>query len=156
MTDQPVVNDETSRLQKLADDHLEGWKRAKADYLNLKKQTDKEKQNIAQFAVAQTVTRFLGIYDNLNRALKHVPAEEREREWVKGVEATRKMFVDELKTIGLEIIPTVGHPFDPMKHHAVSNVPNTGQPSGTIIEELKAGFMAADRVLEPAQVTVAA
>lgn len=142
-------------LEKQAQEHLEGWKRAKADYLNLKKQTDREKQEIAQFAVAQTILVFLPIYDNLARALKHVPAEQMNNEWAKGLLHIRKQFEDGLKNLGLELIPTVGQTFDPAKHHAVSRVKHDGATPGTIVEEVSSGFQSADRVIEPAQVIVA-
>jgi molecular chaperone GrpE len=57
--------------------------------------------------------------------------------------------------MGLDIIPTVGQKFDPVKHHAVSKVKQEGVEPGVIVEELKSGFAAGDRVLEPAQVVVA-
>ncbi len=147
--------DDVTRLQALSDEHLEGWRRAKADYLNLKKQTEKEKMDIAQFAVAQTIMSFLPIYDNLARALQHVPAEAHDQEWVKGLGHIRKQFEDAIKSLGLTIIPTVGQPFDPLKHHAVSKQKREGVEPGTILDEVKSGFMAGDRVLEPASVVVA-
>jgi molecular chaperone GrpE len=142
-------------LERQAQEHLDGWKRAKADYLNLKKQTDREKQEIAQFAVSQTILLFLPIYDNLGRALKHVPADQLQTDWAKGLEHTRKQFEGALGTMGLALIPTVGQMFDPARHHAVSKVKKEGVAPGTIIEEVKSGFQASDRVLEPAQVVVA-
>jgi molecular chaperone GrpE len=57
--------------------------------------------------------------------------------------------------MGLELIPTVGQQFDPQRHHAISKVKQDGVKPGTIVEEIKSGFMAADRVLEPANVVVA-
>lgn len=146
---------ELDRLQKLADEHLDGWKRAKADYLNLKKQTDKEKGEIAQFAQAAAVMQFLPVYDNLRRSTAHIPADQQSQDWVKGVMHIQKQFEDVLKQLGIEPIPTVGHPFDPNRHHAVQTVKKEGVPSGSIVEELGSGFMLQGRVLEPAKVTVA-
>lgn len=154
MSDTQSLTD-LERLQKLADDHLDGWKRAKADYLNLKKQTDKEKTEIAQFAQAAAIMRFLPIYDNLKRSAEHIPAEQRSQEWVKGLAHIQKQFEDVLKQMGIEPIPTVGHDFDPNRHHAVHKVKQDGAKSGAIVAELGSGFMIDGRVLEPAKVTVA-
>lgn len=146
---------ELERLQKLADDHLDGWKRAKADYLNLKKQTDKEKEDLVQFAQAGAVLQFLPVYDNLKRAAAHIPADQHDVEWVKGIAHIQKQFEDTLKTMGITPIKTVGEPFDPNKHHAVQKVKADGAKSDTVVEETKSGFMLGDKVLEPAQVIVA-
>jgi molecular chaperone GrpE len=167
MTDQPEPNqpvepvnespteERIKSLERLNAEHLDGWKRAKADYLNLKKQTDKEKQEIAQFAVAQTILHFLPMYDNLNLAIKHIPEDEQRKDWVKGIIHIRKQYTDALDTMGLKIIPTVGEQFDPAKHHAISKTKREGMNPGTIVEEVKAGFMAENRVLAPASVIVA-
>lgn len=146
---------ELERLQKLADDHLDGWKRAKADYLNLKKQTEKEKEDLVQFAQAGAVLQFLPVYDNLKRAAAHIPDDQKNVDWVKGIAHIQKQFEDTLKTMGIEPIKTVGEPFDPNKHHAVQKVKKDGATSDTIVEETKSGFMLGDKVLEPAQVIVA-
>lgn len=147
--------DEISQLQKLADEHLDGWKRAKADYLNLKKQTEKDKEDLASFARAAAVLQFLPIYDNMKRAASHIPDDQKSLDWVKGIEHIQKQFEDTLKSMGIAPITSIGQPFDPNLHHAVHKVKQDGAASGTIIEETKSGFMLGDRVLEPAQVIVA-
>jgi len=155
----PAADEHTvqlARLEKLAQDHLDGWKRAKADYLNLKKQTDKDKQELALMIQAATVMEFMPIYDNLTRSLRHVPPEHQQTDWVKGITHIQKQLADTLKRMGIEPIPTVGQKFDHNLHHAVSKVKADDQhPAGTVVEEIKSGWRAGDRVLEPAQVVVA-
>ncbi|MBI5467086.1 MAG: nucleotide exchange factor GrpE [Candidatus Kerfeldbacteria bacterium] len=153
-TDQAPL-DKLTRLEQQAKEHLEGWQRAKADYLNLKRQSEKEKQEIAQYAQAGAVLQFLPIYDNLKRAEQHIPAEYLSQEWVKGVIHIQKQFEDTLKAMGIVPIATVGQPFDPNQHHAVQKVKQDGAQPGTIVQEVKSGFMIGERVLEPAQVVVA-
>lgn len=142
------------QLEKQLAEHTDGWKRAKADYLNLKKQTDKEKADITQYAQAAVVLEFIPIYDNMKRAIKHIPADQREQEWVKGLIHIQRQFEEALKAMNITPILTEGQPFDPLKHHAVSKVKKEGLPPDTVLEEIKTGFMAGDRVLEPAQVVV--
>lgn len=144
-----------AKLEQQVQEHLEGWKRAKADYLNLKKQMEKEKEDIIKFSQAAVVMEILPIYDNLKRAESHIPEEQKTREWVKGVMHIQKQFEDTLKTMGIEPIKTVGESFDAHKHHAVSKVKKEDVASDTILEEVKSGFMLGDKVLTPAQVVVA-
>lgn len=143
------------RLEKQLAEHTDGWKRAKADYLNLKKQTDKEKGEIVQYAQGAVVLEFLPIYDNLKRAIQHIPSEDLEAEWVKGITHILRQFEEALKAMNITPIKTDGEMFDHAKHHAISKIKKEGLKSDTIIEEVKSGFMAGDRVLEPAQVVVA-
>lgn len=143
------------RLKAQLQEHTDGWKRAKADYLNLKKQGEKERADLTQYAQAAVVLEFLPIYDNMKRAIKHIPTDQLELDWVKGIAHILRQFEEALKAMNISPIPTEGQPFDPAKHHAVSKVKKEGIKPDTIIEEVKTGFMAGDRVLEPAQVVVA-
>lgn len=152
---EPAVDERLALLERQAQEHLDGWKRAKADYLNLKKQAEKEKEEIAKFAQAGAVLQFLPIYDNLKRAQQHIPEDEQSKDWVKGIRHIQKQFEDVMRSMGIVPIATVGQPFDPNLHHAVERVKRDDLASGTIICETKTGFMLGERVLEPAQVTVA-
>lgn len=147
--------EELAKLKAIADQHLDGWKRAKADYLNLKKQTEKEKEELVQFAQAGAVLQFLPVYDNLKRAASHIPNDQQSVDWVKGILHIIKQFDDTLKTMGITPIKTVGETFDPNRHHAVHKVKQEGVKSDVIVEETKSGFLIGDKVLEPAQVVVA-
>lgn len=155
VTDQSSLTERLARLEQQANEHLAGWQRAKADYLNLKRQSEQEKQAIAQFAQAGAVVQFLPVYDNLKRAEQHIPDDQRSLDWVKGIIHIQKQFEDVLKQMNIIPIAALGQPFDPAKHHAVRKVKRDGVHSGTIVEEIKSGFMVDDKVLEPAQVTVA-
>ena len=155
--DSQAIPDEDviANLQLKAQEHLAGWQRATADYQNLKKQSEKEKQEMASYMTAQTVLEFLPIYDNLKRAVKHIPADQQELDWVKGITHIVKFFEETLRAFGMTVIPTVGETFDHVKHHAISKLKKEGVATDTILEEVKTGFMMHDKVIEPAQVVVA-
>lgn len=155
--DSQAVPDEDviTNLQLKAQEHFASWQRAVADYQNLKKQTEKEKQEISSYATAQTVLLFTPVYDNLKRAVKHIPDDQQDLDWVKGVTHIIKQFEDTLQLFSITVIPTVGQPFDHAKHHAISKVKKEGVAADTILEEVKTGFMMHDKVIEPAQVVVA-
>jgi molecular chaperone GrpE len=140
---------------KQRDEYLEGWKRAKADYLNLKKEAEKEKKELAEFANAALLVQLLPIYDHFKRALAAIPEGERTKDWEKGVEAIYREFQGLLKSLGVEEIPTVGEKFDPSTHHAVGKEKKEGVEPGTILTETRAGFSFRGKILGPAQVIVA-
>jgi molecular chaperone GrpE len=59
-----------------------------------------------------------------------------------------------MREVGLEPIEVVGHPFDPEAMEAVEAVEGNGQPSGTVVEELRRGYRWRGRVFRYAQVRV--
>lgn len=149
--DEPV---DLELLKKQSVEYLDGWKRAKADYLNLKKETEKEKKEIIEFANAALLVQLLPLYDHFKRALAAIPEGERTKDWEKGVEAIFREFQMMLKALGVEEIPTVGQQFDPSKHHAVGKEKREGVPADTVLTETQTGFTLKGKVLGPAQVIV--
>jgi molecular chaperone GrpE len=71
------LKSELELAQKKEQEHLDGWKRAKADYLNLKKETEKRQIEIIQFANAALVAELLPIFDHFKLALQHTPQEQK-------------------------------------------------------------------------------
>ncbi len=142
-------------LKKKAEEYLNGWKRAKADYINLKKESEKKEKETVQFANAALILQLLPIYDNFKLAWRHIPAEHKKDEWVVGIEQIKKQLTDLLENLGIKEIKTVGEKFDPEVHEAVAKEKKEGVKSGVITEEVKAGYTLFDKVMEPAKVKVA-
>ncbi len=157
--DEKKENTELTELEltkKKMNEYLDGWKRAKADYINLKKDSEKKQVEVVQYANAALILELLPIYDNLKTAWKHLPDDHEDlKEWIKGVEQIKKQFANFLKNLQIEEIKTVGEKFDPELHEAVSHEKEEGTESETIIEEVKGGYKLYGKVLEPAKVKVA-
>lgn len=151
---QTPAPDEVARLKTQAEEYLQGWQRAKADYANLKRQAEQEKTDLVQFANAALLMDLLPLYDHVKRAAEHVPADAKQQEWVKGFLLIQGQFQTLLKGLGLEEIPSVGQPFDPALHEAIHKEHHDGVPAGQILAETAAGFKLNGRVLQPAKVTV--
>lgn len=159
-TDGKKIKEDTKSELEIAqekmEEYLNGWKRAKADYSNLKKEFEKKEKEIVQFANATLILEIMPIYDNFKLAWKHIPEEHKKGDdWLKGIEIIKKQFAELLKKLGMEEIPTEGEKFDPELHEAVSQEKVEGKKPGTIIEEIKSGYKLYDKVLEPAKVKVA-
>lgn len=153
---EPKSLSELELTKKKMDEYLDGWKRAKADYINLKRENEKKQVEIIQFANAALILELLPIYDNLKLALNHLPDDRKDmKEWVKGMEQIKKQFAALLKNLSIEEIKTVGEKFDPELHEAVGREKVEGTESETIIEEIKGGYKLYEKVLEPAKVKVA-
>ena len=98
---------------KKCEENLAGWKRALADYENLKKQTNKEKEAFVKFANLNLIMHLIPIYENFKTAFSHLPDGMDGEEWVKGMEHIRDQFKKVLEDSGVEeIVPKKGDKFD--------------------------------------------
>jgi molecular chaperone GrpE len=145
---------ELEQCRQQAEEYLNGWKRAKADYANLRKETDKQQMEFVKYAQAGLVHELLPLVDHFQQAFKHVPAELSQSDWVEGIRHIQANLEALLAHHGVREIPTIGEPFNPEHHEAVGTVKGD-QPSGTVVEKVKPGFIMHDRVLQPAKVKVA-
>ncbi|HVX58267.1 MAG TPA: nucleotide exchange factor GrpE, partial [Candidatus Saccharimonadales bacterium] len=97
----------------------EALQRERADAINVRRRTEEERSAMAGFYKAMVVRQLLPALDNLERALKHAPADLAEHDYVKGVQGVVKQFETALADLGVERIKTVGEAFDPRLHEAV-------------------------------------
>jgi len=149
--------DVTSLEQQVAD-LTEALQRERADAMNLRRRHDEQLTRLKTTLKAGVVRELLPIIDNLERSLKHVPKESAGSDYVKGVQGVVKQFNKTLTDIGVRKIKTVGQPFDPHWHEAVSMEEGDGDIE-EVIEELQPGYYLGDgddaEVLRHAMVRVA-
>ncbi len=132
------------------------WKRALADYQNLKKDVARERIEMGQYAVLRVVERFLPVFDNFNVAVGHMPKTDDKTvlNWALGVGYIQKQLEEALRDLGLSAIKTVGEPFDATKHEAVGEE-ESEKPHGTILKETQPGYEINGKTVRPAKVVVA-
>jgi molecular chaperone GrpE len=131
--------------------YLASWQRAQADFINYKRRIEQERQDYCAFASAGLVRALLPVLDDLERALKAVPPEHAESDWVEGVRAVERKFRTSLEAQGVKRIEALGQPFDPNFHEAARQ--DKG-PEGIVIEEYQKGYTLNDKLLRPARVVV--
>lgn len=149
------LQEELALAAKQAQEHLEGWQRARADYSNLKKEQEKQALEMAEFINASTLAELLPIYSHFKLALGHIPEASLKEPWVMGVIQIKKLFQEFLKKFKVEEIKTVGEKFDHNLHEALTHEDKEGFTSDTIFEEIQPGYLVEDKVLVPAKVKVA-
>lgn len=140
-------------LEKKAEEYLNGWKRAKADYINFKKETEKRQQEMIEYANANLLLDILPLVDQFKIAFAHLPPEQKDSEWVRGIRHLESKLKKILEDYGILEIPTGGK-FNPELHEAIEHV-ESDQEEGTILETLSTGFRLAEKVIQPAKVKVA-
>lgn len=154
-TAEEALQIELSEWQAKADEYLDGWQRARAEFSNYKKRVEREQASTYQNAAGNTIRRFLEVLDDLERAMKNKPVDGEGATWAGGIELIYRKLLSILETEGVKPMEADGQFFDPNFHEAISQEESAEHESGQIIEITKQGYMLGERVLRPAQVRVA-
>ena len=133
--------------------------RTMADMENLRRRTEREKEDTARYAISNFARDVLTIGDNLHRVVEHVPADAAAQDpalknFLEGVELTERELLKMLEKHGVAKLEPLGQRFDPNQQQAMYEVPTTDVPEGTVVEVMQAGYTIGDRVLRPALVAV--
>lgn len=145
--------DEIEELKNKCEEYLNGWKRAKADYENLSRISEKKNKEMFEFATAALILELLPVYNHYKLALAHIPQDQQNSDWINGIYHIKREFQDFLKKFEIEEIKTIGERFNPQCHEAVSQTVSE-QPEDTIVKELQPGYLIKGRVIQPAKVIV--
>jgi molecular chaperone GrpE len=150
-----MLQHELAETQAKANEYLDGWQRARAEFANYKKRVERDQAETYQRAAGSIIKRFLDVADDLDRALKNRPEQGEGAVWSNGVELINRKLLSILDNEGVKVMKVEGEPFDPNLHEAISLEPVDGVPSGHVTEVLKQGYLLGDKVLRPALVRVA-
>ena len=126
--------------------------RLAAEYDNFRKRSAKEREKIYNDARADTVTRLLPVYDNLERALKMVCSDEA---FYKGVDMTMTQLTEIFANMDIKLIQAQGEPFDPNRHNAVMTIEDPELGEKVVAQEFQKGFTLGERVIRHSTVVVA-
>lgn len=139
-----------------AEEYLDGWQRARAEFANYKKRVLRENTDIRQMARGEVIKLYLDIADDLDRALQDKPETGEEGSWAEGIEIIFQKLRTRLETEGIKPMNPLGEEFDPNIHEALMKEESEEYESGQIIEVMQEGYWIGEKVLRPALVRVAA
>ena len=134
-----------------AESNLSNWQRAQADFVNYKRRSEQEKEEIGKFANTTLMLSLLPILDDLGRAFDSTPPKLAKLTWVDGIKLIERKLQASLEAQGLSSIKALDEPFDPIFHEAVRG--DKGK-EGIVIEELQKGYKLHDRIVRPTMVVV--
>jgi len=142
-----------TELEAKISELTEALMRERADATNLRRRHEVETAVLRNRVKAVVIGELLPVVDNFERALKHVPEDLQDNDYIKGVQAVVKQFETTLSGMGVEKIKTTGEHFDPNLHEAVSM--DDGEGNDEIVsEELQSGYKIGDDVIRHAMVRV--
>ena len=151
-----VLQASLGEITTKAEEYLDGWQRARADFANYKKRVLRENADIRQMARGEVIKLYLDIADDLGRALQEKPESGEEGTWADGIEIIFQKLRSRLEAEGIKPMNPLGEEFDPNIHEALMKEESDEYESGQIIEVMQEGYWIGEKVLRPALVRVAA
>lgn len=149
-------------LRAKVEENMAGWRRAMADYANLKKDTERVTADLAKYAVAGFMERLLPVAESLRKAADARPIKDGEpidgprvKQWIDGIGHVRSQLESALASAGVTAIDAADVPFNPAEHDAMMMEKKDGVAAGTVLKVLEPGCKLHDRVIRPAKVVVA-
>ncbi|MBQ4382803.1 MAG: nucleotide exchange factor GrpE [Oscillospiraceae bacterium] len=139
-------------LRQELDKEKDKYLRLAAEYDNFRRRSQKERENLFRDVKAETVTKLLPVYDNLERAIAHGTEDAA---FLKGVQMTMTQLENIFAELGVEPIEALGRTFDPALHNAVMHVQDEEHTQGEIVQEFQKGFKLGDKVIRFSMVKVA-
>jgi molecular chaperone GrpE len=154
LAQEPAEDERFRDLQRQADENHNRFLRAQADFDNFRRRTQKEKEELAQYASLKLVGQLLPVLDNFERALQTGVESDESGSFAKGVDMIYRQLAQVLESEGLRRMEAVGQPFDPELHQAIMQVESEEYETGNVVETVQNGYWLKDKVLRPAMVKV--
>lgn len=149
--DEPKL-DELAKTQQERDEYLQGWQRAKADFINYKKDETKRLEEFGRYQAERMLTEFLTVVDSFDLAIATM---EKSGVVDKGITMIRGQMEDMLRRRGVTRISVVpGDVYDPNIAEAITEAPSDSIPEGNVVEEIESGYRFEEKVIRPARVKV--
>jgi molecular chaperone GrpE len=133
--------------------------RALAELDNVRRRTEREKLDISKYAISEFARDVIGIGDDVQRAIAHVPADAAAsdpalKSFLEGVTLMERELLATLERHGVARLEPLGEKFDPNRHQAVMEQETLEVPAGMVVQVLQAGYVIGERTLRPAVVVV--
>jgi len=142
--------------RKRSEDYLTRLKYLQADLENFKKRSDREAEQVKNWCTERLVIQLLDVVDELELAVKNGEISTSPDSLIVGVEMTLKKFRKVLEQEGvLPIESSEGKVFDPTRHNAIAVVEQDDVEDGTVLEEIRKGYIMKGKVIRPTIVKVA-
>jgi molecular chaperone GrpE len=154
-TKEDLADSQEKKIAELNDKVL----RLLAENQNIRKNQEKEKEDILKYGSFNFASQILNLTDNLDRAFSIFKNNEKfkDKEFLEitnGIELIEKELLNTLEKNSITYIDCLNKKFDPNFHQALSEI-DSEKESGTVVEEVQKGYMLHDRLLRPSLVNVA-
>ena len=150
-----VTQEMYNAVQTQAQEYLEGWQRARAEFANYKKRVEREMKDSFGSAAGSVLKDVLPVIDDFERAMGNVPEPLEGDPWVGGIGMIQRKLYKVLDDYNVTVIDPTGELFDPNRHEAIGTDDSSDMATGHVTATVQKGYVLGDRVLRPALVRVA-
>ncbi len=145
---------ELETVRKQLDEEKDRCLRLSAEFDNLRKRTQKEKEEFVKYANEKLIVDMIDIMESLERGLENAKGSNNKDKLIEGMELIYKQFKNVLEKNGLVPVKALGEKFDPYKHEAMMQTPSDDNEEDTILEEFSRGYMLNNKVIRYSKVRV--
>jgi molecular chaperone GrpE len=150
-----AIREKLRECEKMKQENLDGWQRARADFLNFKRRTEEDAKRQSEQGVAKYVETILPLFDSFALAMKGSAWDEADTNFKYGFEMIRSQLGSILKELRVETVDPMGAPFDPRYHEAISEAEVEDEALvQVVIETVQPGYKIGDTTIRPARVVV--
>lgn len=153
--EQSDLQSELEEIRSQAEEYLDGWQRARAEFANYKKRIQKEREESRSFITAEILSKYITVVDDFERALSDRPSNGASDAWAEGVDMIYRKLKTILESEGVEEFSPEGEIFDPNFHEAIGFEESDDHDEGMIFQVIQPGYKIGERVIRPAIVRVA-
>lgn len=139
---------------KQRDEYLAGWQRARADFLNYKKEEIVRIEEILKYKTEIIILKILTILDSFDLAEKKLPKPLKDDRYIKGFLQIKVQIQDFLKNQGIKEIKTIGQHFDPSLQEIVEEVKIKNKKPGIVVKDVQKGYIWQGKLIRPAKVRI--
>ena len=143
-------------LEQRANEAENLYKRMAADFDNFRRRMERDREEFANAGVRKAVEAIIPALDDLDRALMYLTPETPADKVIESFQLVAARVISCLEQAGLKRLTTLGEQFDPRFHEPVQQIESTTHVDGSIMHELRGGYILGEKVIRPALVNVAA
>ena len=144
-------SEDIEKIKKQSESYFKQLQYLQADFENYRKQVSKEFENQSKFGNSQIIQYLIEIYEYLKRIIDNSNSNDSSS---KGLTLIIKNIESMFKEQSVEIINSIGNPFDPNLHEAIAYTENPDIDDNVIISETQSGYKIHGQVLRPSKVNV--
>ena len=152
------LREKLKAMQKERDEYLAGWQRAKADFVNARKDEEKTMAQFVKFSSERVLRDIIPALDSFHSAFGNKENWEKvDLNWRMGVQYIYSQLLSAMEKNGVILVePRVGELFDAKKHESVATIPvSDPEQNHTIVEVVQKGYALHGKILQPAKVKLA-
>lgn len=137
-------------------EYLDGWQRAKADFINTRKRDTELQAEFVKFSNENLISDIIPVLDTFDMAMQNKEAwEKAPAEWRTGVEYIYSQLLGVLQKNGLKQFDPLGQDFDPQFHEAVDTVETKNtEDDGKVFQVLQKGYSLNGKPIRSAKVKI--